>query len=156
MSRPLASEFLLNRGYCCGNKCKNCPYTPKHKKVMWVDIIKLLVDVTGKKQELEQAKRARLSEVFLEISKLLEETAEELGNNNYPIGKCFAMTTLADELVTMLKDKMSDEEWHNLAGMLYQSCKVEREYADRKNPETINSLKEAAGHFYAKSLIFKL
>lgn len=22
-------EFLLNRGYCCNNKCKNCPYKKK-------------------------------------------------------------------------------------------------------------------------------
>ena len=24
----LTSLFLLKRGYCCGNKCKNCPYNP--------------------------------------------------------------------------------------------------------------------------------
>ena len=25
----LTASFLANRGYCCGNKCKNCPYIPK-------------------------------------------------------------------------------------------------------------------------------
>jgi hypothetical protein len=25
----LTSSFLSKRGYCCGNKCKNCPYEPK-------------------------------------------------------------------------------------------------------------------------------
>ena len=24
---PLSREFLLKRGHCCGNGCKNCPYT---------------------------------------------------------------------------------------------------------------------------------
>jgi len=24
--KPLSREFLLNRGYCCNNGCKNCPY----------------------------------------------------------------------------------------------------------------------------------
>jgi 2-iminoacetate synthase ThiH len=24
--------FHINRGQCCGNGCKNCPYTPKHTK----------------------------------------------------------------------------------------------------------------------------
>lgn len=24
----LTSLFLLKRGYCCGNKCSNCPYIP--------------------------------------------------------------------------------------------------------------------------------
>ena len=28
----LTSLFLLDRGYCCGNKCKNCPYEPVHIK----------------------------------------------------------------------------------------------------------------------------
>jgi len=23
---PLTREFLLNRGFCCDNGCKNCPY----------------------------------------------------------------------------------------------------------------------------------
>ena len=28
----LTSLFLLKRGYCCGNKCSNCPYNPPHQK----------------------------------------------------------------------------------------------------------------------------
>ena len=24
--KPLSREFLLKRGYCCNNKCQNCPY----------------------------------------------------------------------------------------------------------------------------------
>ena len=27
---PLSSETLLKLGKCCGNKCLNCPYEPKH------------------------------------------------------------------------------------------------------------------------------
>ena len=26
MVKPLSKEFLLNRGFCCNNGCKNCPY----------------------------------------------------------------------------------------------------------------------------------
>jgi len=25
-------DYHLNRGYCCGNNCLNCPYEPKHTK----------------------------------------------------------------------------------------------------------------------------
>jgi hypothetical protein len=32
MAQPLSKEFLLERGVCCGNGCRNCPYTPKHTK----------------------------------------------------------------------------------------------------------------------------
>lgn len=24
--------FHINRGQCCGNGCRHCPYTPKHTK----------------------------------------------------------------------------------------------------------------------------
>ena len=24
--------FHIQRGQCCGNGCRNCPYDPKHKK----------------------------------------------------------------------------------------------------------------------------
>jgi len=30
-SKPLSREFLLNRGFCCNNGCKNCPYKNKSK-----------------------------------------------------------------------------------------------------------------------------
>ena len=30
--KPLSAEFLLKRGFCCGFKCKNCPYHPKYTK----------------------------------------------------------------------------------------------------------------------------
>tara|TARA_R110000751_G_scaffold100738_1_gene194694 strand:+ start:27 stop:254 length:228 start_codon:yes stop_codon:yes gene_type:complete len=29
---PMTAEKLLERGYCCGLKCKNCPYLPRYKK----------------------------------------------------------------------------------------------------------------------------
>lgn len=27
---PLSAAYLLERGYCCGNGCKNCPYNYKN------------------------------------------------------------------------------------------------------------------------------
>ena len=30
--RIMTEAFLKNRGYCCGNGCKNCPYFPKATK----------------------------------------------------------------------------------------------------------------------------
>jgi hypothetical protein len=26
----LSRAFLISRGYCCGNGCRNCPYIPRH------------------------------------------------------------------------------------------------------------------------------
>ena len=30
--KPLSRKFLVERGYCCGGGCINCPYFPKHEK----------------------------------------------------------------------------------------------------------------------------
>ena len=30
MATPMNAKSLLERGYCCGLKCKNCPYFPRH------------------------------------------------------------------------------------------------------------------------------
>ena len=28
----MSAKALLERGFCCGLKCTNCPYTPKYQK----------------------------------------------------------------------------------------------------------------------------
>lgn len=30
--RIMTEKFLTERGYCCGNGCKHCPYFPPHHK----------------------------------------------------------------------------------------------------------------------------
>jgi len=38
----LTAHFHLNRGYCCGNGCRECPYDPPHQKnnKIWKKITK--------------------------------------------------------------------------------------------------------------------
>jgi hypothetical protein len=30
--RIMTEYYLVKRGYCCSNRCKNCPYSPKAVK----------------------------------------------------------------------------------------------------------------------------
>ena len=30
--RVMTEYFLTNRGYCCGNGCRHCPYSPSAQK----------------------------------------------------------------------------------------------------------------------------
>lgn len=30
--RVLTEKFLVNRGWCCSNNCRHCPYSPKNIK----------------------------------------------------------------------------------------------------------------------------
>lgn len=32
MNKPLSSDFLKQKGQCCGSKCVNCPYVPQWQK----------------------------------------------------------------------------------------------------------------------------
>ena len=32
MNLKMSRDKLLERGYCCGLECHNCPYDPPHKK----------------------------------------------------------------------------------------------------------------------------
>jgi biotin synthase-like enzyme len=41
--------YHIQRGKCCGNKCKHCPYTPKHKKESLV-LSKDFINFTDKKE----------------------------------------------------------------------------------------------------------
>jgi hypothetical protein len=42
--RVMTEFYLVKRGYCCSNGCKNCPYSPKAVK----GNRKLRLDVVGK------------------------------------------------------------------------------------------------------------
>jgi len=44
--RVMTEFYLVKRGYCCSNGCKNCPYSPKAVK----GNRKLRPDVVGKYQ----------------------------------------------------------------------------------------------------------
>ncbi|PIF06670.1 MAG: hypothetical protein CSA36_00295 [Draconibacterium sp.] len=45
--RVLTEQFLANRGYCCANGCRHCPYEPKAQKgnrVLREDVKKRMSD----------------------------------------------------------------------------------------------------------------
>jgi|TARA_R110000803_G_scaffold199505_1_gene263582 hypothetical protein len=30
--KPIPTDYLIKRGFCCGSKCTNCPYHPPYIK----------------------------------------------------------------------------------------------------------------------------
>lgn len=30
--KVMTEQYHIDRGYCCGNGCRHCPYYPKHNK----------------------------------------------------------------------------------------------------------------------------
>lgn len=48
----LTASYLLSRGYCCGNGCRNCPYEPRHGGLEAVPRADLVTDESGSSDEV--------------------------------------------------------------------------------------------------------
>lgn len=77
--------FHVKRGYCCGNKCRHCPYQPKYLKnntIMDIEILKALkeqAEFLEKNQDnftmLEKTEKA--IELYTQLNQLLSNTDTE-------------------------------------------------------------------------------
>ena len=123
---------------------------------MWFEIAKTLTEYYTQHKEKEQQVKNRLSVVFQSMSDLLEETAKELQAGVYPHGKCATMGVLATELTGRLIGKMDTDTLDGLHKMLFEASKLEKEYANRENPQTIKELLVASGKLRALAMVVNL
>jgi hypothetical protein len=86
--------FHIQRGQCCGNGCRHCPYEPKHKKKNVVlaekfskfknmKDLKHLEDQlsTLQEQKLEDLSPEQISTLVEYLSSLANESEESLNND---------------------------------------------------------------------------
>lgn len=123
---------------------------------MWIDLIKMLVTIAQHKKEVNIQEKERVSKMYSEISALLVDAVKDLTNDIYPQGKCAAMWALSQNVLTYLDDKVNDEELKLLHQMLHSCSQLEREYATRKDPETIKRMFDAAGQMQALSILYSV
>lgn len=123
---------------------------------MWFDVIKMLVTIAQHKKEVNIAQRERVSKMYLQMSELLVDTVKDLRSDVYPHGKCATMWSLAENVLNYLQDKVNDEELKMLHEMLHSCSQLEREYATRQDPATINAMFEAAGRLHTLSILYSV
>lgn len=123
---------------------------------MWLDVIKMIISLCSQYKEMTNKKKEKLSQLFMDISLLLSGTAKDLQNDVYPHGNCQAMKSLSDELVSLLKNKVDEDKLKELNILLRAASSLELEYAQRKNPKTIEALQKTSGEFHALSLIYNI
>lgn len=125
---------------------------------MWLELGKTVFEIFSKQKSLRREQKERLEKIFDSISFLLEETSRDLTSDQYPHGKCFAMTELSRNLVDEIKrtNILSEEKCEEIQNSLFESSKLEQEYAFRSDPNTIIKLSMAAGKFQALSLLMKI
>lgn len=123
---------------------------------MWLEVIKFILDIfqSGKKANKEE--KEKLSEFLNEISVLLEQTALSIQSETYPHGSCSALSSCANSIMDILRDKIENDKAIFLARKLDEACVVEREWAFRDNPDTVSKLLQASGEFKAAALVIKI
>lgn len=114
---------------------------------------KYLIGVFSNKKIAKKEKRLRLSSTLKTIGDLLSNTAVDLKKDIYPHGSCAAMDTLSKALVDEMGDLLTPDQAESLRINLEMSSRLEELYAKRKDEEFLNKIEQAAGHFYAMSIL---
>ena len=123
---------------------------------MWLDIMKLIFDFISNSEKMKADKKLKLSEVFQDISDLLYETVDDLNNDIYPHGKCVSMANLADNMTDLMKGYLDEKKLEELVFMLKDACRLEKEFATRRDPESILDIQTTAGMFNSFSIMYKI
>ena len=120
-----------------------------------IDICKSIIDLISKDNEVRLETRLRMSTILLEISQVLQDTADKLKKDEYPHSNCAVMERLSNNLHFILIDLVNMDVLDNLYELLVQSSQVEKQFATRNDPDTIPTIEKAAGEFRAMSMILR-
>jgi hypothetical protein len=121
-----------------------------------LDLCKYVIEQVTKNKEIKLETRLRISTILFEISSILQDTADKLKKDEYPHANCVAMTSLSNNLHFILIDLVDMDVLDKLHNLLIEASQVEKQFAIRKEPNTIPMIEEAAGEFKAMSLILKV
>lgn len=118
-----------------------------------IDILKGVVDFLQKTEQVNIESKKRISQNLDEISGILNDTAEKLKRDEYPHMNCTILEHLSDNLQFQISDVLTFEELEKLRSTLKEVSLIERQYAIRKEPNTIPSIEKAAGEFKSMSIL---
>ena len=121
-----------------------------------VSLLKDVIDLVVKNKEMQKETKFRVAILLEEISKILEDTATKLSNNEYPHFNCPLMEKMSDHLNFYLTDFIPEKQLNELHDSLKKASQVEKQFAVRDEPSTIPSIYEAAANFKLFSLLLKV
>jgi endo-alpha-1,4-polygalactosaminidase (GH114 family) len=108
-------------------------------------------------KDIEKEKKEKMSEFLLEISNVLNDTAEKLLKDEYPHNNCAVMEKLSTDLLDTIREHLPENISYDSAHkLLLDASHLEKHYANRKDEITIPTIQKAAGEFKALSMISKL
>lgn len=121
-----------------------------------IDLCKTAIDYVVKNKEINLVTRLRISEILLEISQILEDTANKLSKDEYPHANCSVMEKLSEHLHFSLIDYVPQDDLDQLYVKLKEASQLEKQFSIRKTPEVIPNILKISGEFKAMSIILKI
>lgn len=120
-----------------------------------LEILKGGIDVLMKSKKLRTEERETLSNILSDVSQILNSTVEKFKQNEFPHSHCQTLQILAQNLQSSLKSHLDPDQTSMLMNALEDAVLVERDFALRHDPKTIQTLEIVAGTFAAWSLLVK-
>jgi hypothetical protein len=120
-----------------------------------IDVCKSIIDYTLRNNEIKEQKQEKISSLLLEISEILNDTAEKLSKDEYPHDNCVVMQRLSTELHSNLLEFLPKKDVNVLKDSLMEASQIEKQFTLRKDIDTIPSIKRAAGEFRVMSILLK-
>lgn len=120
-----------------------------------LDLAKNIFEQLRIENELRLEQRLRISGILEEISNILKDTAEKLERDEYPHYNCVLMENMSNQLHFNLLENVQVDALDLLHSQLLECSQVEKQFAIRKQPDTIDQLYKAAAEFKTYSMIMK-
>lgn len=120
------------------------------------DLCKNVIDFVIKDGEIKLENKLRISSILSEISQIIENTADKLERDEYPHSNCVVLKNLSNQLHFSLIDFVPAEQIDDLHNKLIQASNIEKEFAVRKEPNTIPELRKVAGDFKSLSILIRI
>lgn len=120
-----------------------------------IDLCKSVIQYVRNEGELRLETRLRVSGILEEMSSIIKDTAVKLERDEYPHYNCVLMENFANQLHFHLIDHVKPNELDELHKQLINVSQVEKQFAVRKEPDTIPELYKVAAELKTISLIMK-
>lgn len=121
-----------------------------------IGLLKDTIDFVIKKKEINEQKKMKVSLVLEELSDIVKNTADSLSKDEYPHFNCSLMEKMSDRLHFYLIDYVPTEQLDELHRLLKESSQIEKQFALRKEENTIKKLYDSSASLKSLSLLLKI
>ena len=121
-----------------------------------ITLLKESIDFISKQKDKKEEKKLKISVVLQEISDVLKNTGDMLSEDKYPTFNCALMEKMSNHLKYHMSGILPQDQLEELQNSLLESSQVEKQFASRKEVDTIPKIYDASATFKSLSLLLKV